>query len=83
MAENLKGEGLCFPVKRKAEDVVRLEVLRSAVAVGIEDIEVGRFKTFNASEALRRYLQSHDGFSQLLTRRRVQFSGVKAPCFHQ
>ena len=58
MAENIKGEGLCFPEKRKAEDTVRLGVLRSAVAVGIGDIEVGRFKTFNSSDALRRYLQS-------------------------
>jgi antitoxin ParD1/3/4 len=37
-------------IKRKAEDAVRFEALRSAVAMGIEDIEAGRFKTFDSSE---------------------------------
>lgn len=58
MAENIKGEGLRFPEKRKAEDAVRLEALRSAVAMGIEDIEAGRFKTFDTSGVLRRHVKS-------------------------
>jgi hypothetical protein len=43
MAENIKGEVLRLLEKRKAEDAVRLEALRSAGAMGIEDIEAGRF----------------------------------------
>jgi antitoxin ParD1/3/4 len=38
----------------KAEDAVRLEALRSAVAMSIEDIEAGCFKTFDSSDALRK-----------------------------
>lgn len=51
-------EGLRLVEQREAEDASRLEILRSAVRVGIEDIESGRFKTFDTQESLRTHLKS-------------------------
>lgn len=39
--------------RREAEGASRLEVLRFAVSVGIDDIEAGRFKIFDSSASLR------------------------------
>jgi antitoxin ParD1/3/4 len=50
----IDGEGLRPPEKREAEDADRLEALRSAVAMSIEDIEAGHFKTFDSSDAPRK-----------------------------
>jgi len=51
-------EGLRLVEQREAEDASRLEILRSAVRAGIEDIESGRFKTFDNQESLRTHLKS-------------------------
>lgn len=57
-ASEVLREGLRLVEKREAEDAIRLEGLRSAVAMGVEDIEAGRFKTFDSSDALRKHVQS-------------------------
>ena len=51
-------EGLRLVEQREAEDAYRLEALRSALQVGIEDIESGNFKAFERKEALRAHLKS-------------------------
>lgn len=51
-------EGLRLVEQREAEDASRLEILRSAVRAGIEDIEAGRFNTFDTQESLRAHLKS-------------------------
>ncbi len=57
-ASEVLREGLRLVEQREAEDASRLEALRSAVKVGIDDIEAGRFKTFDSKEPLRAYLRS-------------------------
>ena len=57
-ASEVLREGLRLIEKRETEDAIRLEALRSAVAMGVEDIEAGRFKTFDSSDALRKHVQS-------------------------
>lgn len=57
-ASEVLREGLRLVEKREAEDTYRLEALRSAVQVGIEDITTGRFKNFDQKESLRSYLKS-------------------------
>ena len=44
--------------QREDEDAYRLEALRSAVQVGIEDIAAGKFKAFEGKESLRAHLKS-------------------------
>lgn len=57
-ASEVLREGLRLVEQREAEDTHRLELLRSAVKVGIADIEAGRFKTFHSSESLRDHLKT-------------------------
>ena len=57
-ASEVLREGLRLVEQREAEDAARLEALRSAVRVGIDDIEAGRFKTFDSLESLRSHLKS-------------------------
>ena len=57
-ASEVLREGLRLVEQREAEDAYRLEALRSAVQVGIADIEAGRFRTFDAKELLRTHLKS-------------------------
>ena len=57
-ASEVLREGLRLVEQREAEDASRLEALRSAVRVGIDDIEAGRFKTFDSLESLRSHLKS-------------------------
>jgi antitoxin ParD1/3/4 len=51
-ASEVLREGLRLVEQREAEDAYRLEALRSAVQVGIDDIQAGRFKTFDSMESL-------------------------------
>jgi antitoxin ParD1/3/4 len=51
-ASEVLREGLRLVEQREAEDAYRLEALRSAVRVGIDDIQAGRFKTFDSMESL-------------------------------
>ena len=56
-ASEVLREGLRLVEQREAEDASRLEALRSAVQVGINDIQAGRFKTFDSKESLRAHLK--------------------------
>jgi antitoxin ParD1/3/4 len=51
-------EGLRLVEQREVEDASRLEILRSAVRAGIENIETGHFNTFDNEESLRAHLKS-------------------------
>jgi antitoxin ParD1/3/4 len=51
-----KREGLRLVESREAEDRVRLEALRQAVQVGIDDLEAGRYKQFESFADLDDYL---------------------------
>jgi len=57
-ASEVLREGLRLVEHREAEDASRLEALRSAVNTGIEDIEAGRFKTFDSTDSLRSHVKS-------------------------
>lgn len=57
-ASEVLREGLRLVEQREAEDASRLEALRSAVRVGIDDIEAGRFKAFDSMESLKTHLKS-------------------------
>jgi len=56
-ASEVLREGLRLLEQREAEDASRLEALRSAVQVGIDDIQAGRLKTFDSKESLRAHLK--------------------------
>lgn len=56
-ASEVLREGPRLVERREAEDVYRLEALRSAVQAGIADIEAGRSKTFDSKESLRAHLK--------------------------
>jgi antitoxin ParD1/3/4 len=57
-ASEVLRDGLRLVEKREAEDALRLEALRSAVKIGIADIEAGRFTTFDTRESLGSHLKS-------------------------
>lgn len=57
-ASEVLREGLRLVEQREAEDAYRLEALRSAVQVGIADIESGRSNIFDSRESLRLHFQS-------------------------
>lgn len=57
-ASEVLREGLRLVEQREAEDAYRLEALRSAVQVGIADIESGRSHIFDSRESLRLHFQS-------------------------
>ena len=57
-ASEVLREGLRLVEHREAEDASRLEALRSAVKVGTDDIDAGRFKTFDSAASLRSHLRS-------------------------
>ncbi len=55
-ASEVLRDGLRLIEQRDAEDTARLEALRGAVKVGIDDFDQGRFMSFDASEALKAHL---------------------------
>ena len=57
-ASEVLREGLRLVERREQEDALRLAALREAVAVGIDDIEAGRFTEFGSATALRSHLQA-------------------------
>ncbi len=57
-ASEVLRDGLRMIETREAEDAYRLEALRSAVKIGVADIEAGRFKTFESRESLEFHLKS-------------------------
>lgn len=56
-ASEVLREGLRMIERRDADDQARREALRAAVQVGIDDIEAGRYRDFESSGELRRYLK--------------------------
>ena len=57
-ASEVLREGLRLVEQRESEDILRLEALRSAVQVGIDDIEAGRYKTLGSAKSLSSHLQA-------------------------
>jgi antitoxin ParD1/3/4 len=55
-ASEVLREGLRLVESREVEDRVRLEALRQAVQVGIDDLEAGRYREFNSFADLDGYL---------------------------
>ena len=56
-ASEVLREGLRLIERRDAEEEARLEALRVAVQVGIDDMEAGRYQTFKDEASLRRHLE--------------------------
>lgn len=57
-ASEVLREGLRLIESRDADEKARLAALRAAIQVGIDDVEGGRFRSFESPGALRRYLKS-------------------------
>lgn len=57
-ASEVLREWLRLVENREAEEASRLEALRSAVNIGVDDIKAGRFKTFGSTGALRIHVKS-------------------------
>ena len=55
-ASEVLREGLRMIEQRDADEAARLEALRAAVQVGIDDIDAGRYTEFKTPGELRRYL---------------------------
>lgn len=55
-ASEVLREGLRLVQAREAEQVAKLAALREAVAVGIADINAGRYTEFNDSASLRSHI---------------------------
>ena len=51
-------DGLRLLEQRDAEDEARLETLRKAARVGLDDLDAGRYRAFASADALRKYLGS-------------------------
>ena len=57
-ASEVLRDGLRLIESREAEDRARLKALREAARVGVDDIESGRFRTFQSTTPLARHLRS-------------------------
>lgn len=57
-ASEVLREGLRLVESREAEEAAKLKALREAIQVGIDDMEAGRFVTFDTPEALDRHLSA-------------------------
>jgi len=57
-ASEVLREGLRMVEQREAEDAARMEALRTAVQVGLEDFAQGRYATFESGTQLRDHLAS-------------------------
>jgi antitoxin ParD1/3/4 len=55
-ASEVLREGLRLVQAREAEQAAKLAAMREAVAVGLEDIEAGRFTTFSDAASLRAHI---------------------------
>ena len=56
-ASEVLREGLRLVESREAEAAARLEALREAARVGLDDIEDGRFRAFRSRSSLERHLE--------------------------
>lgn len=57
-ASEVLREGLRLVAQREAEDEAKLVALRAAAQLGIDDIEAGRFTSFDTAEALGEHLSA-------------------------
>ena len=57
-ASEVLREGLRLVETQEAEAKARLRALREAAQVGIEDMDAGRFRSFDSPQALSRYLET-------------------------
>ncbi|MBI4753872.1 MAG: type II toxin-antitoxin system ParD family antitoxin [Betaproteobacteria bacterium] len=57
-ASEVLREGLRLVERRESEEAARLAALREAARIGIADIEAGRFRAFDAPDALDRHLST-------------------------
>ena len=57
-ASEVLREGLRLVERRELEDESRLQALRSAVQVGMADIEAGRYRTFDSRTSLKAHLKA-------------------------
>ncbi len=57
-ASEVLREGLRLVQAREAEQAAKLAALREAVAVGIADIEAGRYTEFRDAKSLRNHLNA-------------------------
>lgn len=57
-ASEVMREGLRLVQAREAEQAARLAALREAVAVGIADIEAGRYTEFRDAKSLRTHVDA-------------------------
>lgn len=55
-ASEVLREGLRLVQQREQEQASRMQALREAVAIGLEDIEAGRFTTFDDTASLRSHI---------------------------
>lgn len=60
-ASEVLREGLRLVQARETEQAAKLAALREAVAVGIADIEAGRYSTFDDAGSLRTHIDSIAG----------------------
>lgn len=67
-ASEVLRDGLRMVENQEAEDRARLKALRAATRVGLEDMEAGRFRTFDKPEALGTYLAD-------IAKRRIRGAG--------
>lgn len=57
-ASEVLRDGLRLLERRQAEDELRLQALKDAAQVGLEDVAAGRYRRFAAPQALRKHLTS-------------------------
>lgn len=55
-ASEVLREGLRLIETRDAEEQAKLQALRAAVQVGLDDLEAGRYRDFPGASGLRRHL---------------------------
>jgi antitoxin ParD1/3/4 len=56
-ASQVLREGLGLLEQRQAQEANRLQALRSALKLGLDDMHAGRIKTFDDKDTLRKHLQ--------------------------
>jgi antitoxin ParD1/3/4 len=57
-ASEVLREGLRLIERREAEDKARLKALREAARIGADDIDAGRFRSFDSASALAQQIDS-------------------------
>ena len=55
-ASEVLREGLRLIEQRECEEAARLQVLREAVAIGIADVDAGRYRAFDSTASLRTHI---------------------------